>query len=151
MTRRLLAIALAAVIPLLGGCSMWGPEGGPGGAGGGTTGTPTSADGPEVQATTGPDGVQRITIQATDTLHFQPAAVRAHTGTLEITVHDAGVTPHTFTFPVPPPGIAPGAGIDNLNGGQTRTFRLTITTPGRYAFQCAYHATNGMRGVLDLR
>lgn len=136
--------AILALTLLLTGCSLWGPEGGPGG-GTGATGPANPPAARPVTAVTGPDGVQRITIQATDTLQFQPSLIRAHPGVIDITVHNTGVTPHTFTLPA-----LPTAGIDNLNGGQTRTIHLTITRPGHYAFQCAYHATNGMHGELDI-
>lgn len=144
-----------AAVALISGCSTWGPEGGPGGDSSATTATSTppsqpAATGPATSATQGPDGIQRITIQAGDDLRYRPALITAHAGTIEITVHNTGVTPHTLTFQPPLPGPASGSGIDNLNGGQTQTIRIAITQPGHYAFQCAYHATNGMQGTLDI-
>lgn len=150
--RATLAIAAAALVS---GCSTWGPEGGPGGdssatAAASSSTSPSTETDPAVAATKGPDGIQRITIQAGDDLRYRPALVTAHPGIIEITVHNTGVTPHTLTFQPPVPGSASGSGIDNLNGGRTQTIRITITQPGRYTFQCAYHATNGMQGTLDI-
>jgi plastocyanin len=147
--------ACVAVVLLLGGCAIWGPEGGPGGAGLAAP-SPGVAASAEVgqDAVTGTDGVQRVVINVTDTLTFEPSLVRAHPGIIEFTIHNVGLTPHSVTLDLPSPASPP---VDtdqpttgNLNGGATAVIRVTVTTPGRYPYPCLYHVTSGMRGYLDV-
>lgn len=133
-------VVLAAVPLLLGGCATWGPEGGPGGAGiVAPTGTESAAD-----AVLGPDGVQRVEVTTGDDLRFTPSVVRAHPGIIEFVFRNVGGTPHDVRFPESTD--TPGTG--NLNGGQTRTVRVTVEKAGRYPFPCLYHVSSGMRGAL---
>ncbi|WP_412539583.1 cupredoxin domain-containing protein [Longispora sp. K20-0274] len=138
--RKLLALLL--VLPLLGGCAVWGPEGGPNGVGiakpSAVATTPTATD-----AILGADGVQRVTITVTDRLRFEPSEVRANVGTIEFTIRNTGGSPHTF-------GVGADK-LDNINGGETRTLRVTVDRPGSYPYPCAYHGSVGMRGTLDVR
>lgn len=145
-SRIVVGIAGLAIVGLLGGCGMWGPEGGPGGAGIAVpkTGASPSAEA-AVDAVAGSDGVQRVRIEATDGLKFVPDLVRAHPGTIELSIHNGGVTPHNVTI------VGDGGrGTGNLNGGGTTTVRVTVTAPGRYPFPCIYHATSGMQGTLEV-
>ena len=131
------------VVPLvlaLGGCSIWGMEGGPGGAGAAAPSTSGSAV-PSADAVAGADGVQRIEITAGDDLRFTPSVVRAHPGTVEFTFRNVGSTPHSVR-------VVAGAGTGNLNGGQTATVRVTVDQPGTYPFPCLYHVASGMQGTL---
>jgi plastocyanin len=137
-------VALAAS---LGGCSLWGPEGGPGGAGiAGPAGTPTPTP---VDATLGADGVQRIEVTAGDDLRFTPSWVRAKPGVIEFVFRNTGVTPHHAEVDVPGASGSPGTG--NLNGGQSQTVRVTVQQPGQYPFPCLYHVSSGMQGTLEIR
>jgi plastocyanin len=135
--RPLLAVALCLS---LAGCSVWGPEGGPGGSG---LRAPTASAAPPVDAVAGPDGVQRVEVTAGDDLRFTPSVVRAHPGVIEFVFHNTGATPHGAR-------IDAGAGADtgNINGGQSATVRVTVDKPGTYPFPCLYHDSSGMRGQL---
>lgn len=135
------ALLLAGAVMLLSGCSVWGPEGGPGGAGIASA-TPSVAS---VDAVAGPDGVQRVEVSAGDDLQFVPAVVRARTGVIEFTIRNIGQTPHDVRLEAPAP-----AGTGNLNAGQTMVIRVTVDRPGRYPFPCLYHVSSGMRGILDV-
>jgi plastocyanin len=146
LSRIVAGIAGLAMAGLLGGCGMWGPEGGPGGAGIAVpkTGASPTAEA-AVDAVVGSDGVQRARVEATDGLKLVPDLVRAHPGTIELTIHNGGVTPHNV---IVEGGGRPGTG--NLNGGGTTTVRVTVTAPGHYPFPCIYHATSGMLGTLEV-
>lgn len=134
----LLAVLLLAS---LAGCSLWGPEGGPGGAG--ITAPSTPAETP-VEATAGPDGVQRIDVVTGDDLRFTPSLVRAKPGVIEFVFHNNGNTAHDVR-------VEPGPDTTgNLNGGDTRTIRVTVDQPGRYPFPCLYHVSSGMTGTLEV-
>jgi plastocyanin len=139
------AAAVAGVL-WLGGCAIWGPEGGPGGSGmKRPLAAPTmSAATDAVDAVRGDDGVQRATINVTDGLRFSPSTVRAQPGTVELTFVNDGATPHDVA--VQGAGEVPDTG--NLNGGQRATVRVSATAPGRYPYPCLYHASSGMTGTL---
>ena len=135
--------ALLAVACLIGlaGCSIWGPEGGPGGAGIAAGNEPTEVP---VGATVGADGVQRVDVTVGDDLRFTPSLVRARPGIVEFVFHNVGTTPHDIR-------VEPGTGATgNLNGGQTRTVRVTVDQPGQYPFPCLYHISSGMQGTLEV-
>jgi plastocyanin len=142
------AFVLAAA---LGGCGLWGPEGGPGGAG---MAVPTSsATVKPVDATLGTDGVQRVQVNASDDLRFTPSWVRARPGVIEFVFHNTGTTPHAVDVEVGPSGAVPGSGAvgtGNLNGGQSQTVRVSVDKPGRYPYPCVYHVSSGMQGTLEI-
>jgi len=135
--RPLLAVALCLS---LSGCSVWGPEGGPGGSG---LRVPTESAAPPVDAVAGPDGVQRVEITAGDDLRFTPSVVRAHPGVIVFVFHNSGATPHDARI-----DAGSGADTGNINGGQSSTVRVTVDKPGTYPFPCLYHDSSGMRGQL---
>lgn len=140
--RKATVVFLVPLLVPLGGCTVWGPEGGPGGHG---RARPSSSAAPEsvTDAIVGADGVQRVTVTADDRLRFSPSAVRARTGTIEFTIRNAGGAPHAF-------GVG-SARVDNLNGGETATVRVTVNKPGEYPYPCVYHASSGMQGTLEVR
>ena len=140
--QRWLALALVtAGVLAAGGCSLWGPEGGPGGTGIVAGPTPSAT---VVDAVAGADGVQRIDIEVGDDLRFHPSSVRAHPGVVEITFHNTGATPHDVQFD--PGGVSTG----NFNGGATVVVRVTADQPGVYPFPCVYHVSSGMTGTLEI-
>jgi plastocyanin len=144
MTVRRWALPVLAVAGLLalGGCSLWGVEGGPGGIGAARA---TASTGPTpVDATAGPDGVQRIDITMGDDLRLHPSLVRAHPGLIEFTFHNNGSTPHDIEFQLP----AGQSGTGNLNAGAAATVRVRVDQPGSYPFPCLYHQSSGMQGTL---
>jgi plastocyanin len=133
-------LALIGLVLTLGGCSMWGMEGGPGGSG---AAAPTVATGQSpVDAVVGSDGIQRVEVTMGDDLRLHPALVRARPGVIVFTFHNTGATPHDIEFP----GLARGTG--NLNGDASVTVRLTAREPGTYPFSCVYHQSSGMQGTL---
>jgi plastocyanin len=136
--------AVVALALALGGCSLWGMEGGPGGAG---AADPTVSSGQSpVPATQGPDGVQRITITTGDDLRLHPSVVLAHPGSIEFTFRNTGAIPHDIEFS----GNASG-GTGNLNAGASSTVRVSVSAPGDYPFPCVYHQSSGMVGTLMVR
>ncbi len=102
---------------------------------------PDGASGAPVVDSTGPDGVQTVTIETDDGLRFRPSVVQARPGKVAIRLHDGGDTPHNLQF-----GDRPG--IANVAGGQTREATFTLTSPGTYRFVCTYHERLGMTGAL---
>jgi plastocyanin len=146
-----LRVAAAIALTLtLGGCSMWGMEGGPGGAG---AADPTVSSGQSaVPATPGADGVQRITITMGDDLRLHPSVVLAHPGTIEFTFHNTGAIPHDIEFSASAASTAgPTGGTGNLNAGTSATVRVSVSAPGDYPFPCIYHQSSGMVGTLMVR
>jgi plastocyanin len=140
------AAAAAVLAASLGGCALWGIEGGPGGAG--IAAPATSSPPAGVAAEVGSDGIQRVRVDVDDELRFVPMVVRARPGIVEFTFRNAGSTPHDVQLPGPDgnPAVATG----NLNGGQESTVVVTIERPGRYPFPCLYHASSGMQGTLEV-
>ena len=138
--RRLVAVGLCLT---LSGCSVWGPEGGPGGSG---LRGPTASAAPPVDATAGPDGVARVEISEADDLRFTPSLVRAHPGVIEFVFRNVGSTPHDARISDPTGSALADSG--NVNGGQTVTVRVTLSQPGTYPFPCLYHDSSGMVGQL---
>jgi plastocyanin len=147
---RLVVVGCAlGLVGMLGGCALWGPEGGPGGAG---LAAPTSSASPAaVDAVLGADGVQRVEISAGDDLRFSPSVVRARTGVIDFVFHNTGTTPHAVEVAIAPTATDSAAvGTGNLNGGQTQTVRVTVNKPGTYPFPCVYHVSSGMQGTLEV-
>jgi plastocyanin len=134
---------VVAVCLTLSGCSVWGPEGGPGGSG---LRGPTASAPPPVDATAGPDGVARVEISEGDDLRFTPSVVRAHPGVIEFVFRNVGSTPHDARISDAAGSTLGDSG--NVNGAQTATVRVTVSQPGNYPFSCLYHDSSGMVGQL---
>jgi plastocyanin len=145
MRRTAVGLTAIAVVALLTGCSLWGPEGGPGGTGI-AAGSPSAAV--AVVAEAGPDGVQRVEIRMADDLRMTPALVLAAPGAIEFTFRNDGAVPHDIRLET---GGQPPPGSGNLNGGGRGTVRVEVARPGRYPFPCLYHVSSGMVGTLEVR
>ncbi|GAA1957847.1 Dyp-type peroxidase [Catenulispora subtropica] len=103
------------------------------------------------RAVLGPDGVQRITVTADDSLRYHPSVIEMAPGTIEVTFKNAGTLPHTLSEDGPPLPGEPVAGVPQLAGGDQTTMSLKLTQPGDYPFQCGYHAAEGMYAVIRVR
>jgi plastocyanin len=125
-TSLIAALAAASAAALMTGCS----------ASTATTGHHSAATRP-----------QEVTLHATNLLRFQPATIRVHTGTVRITLIDDGAYPHNLSVPAL---HATSKTVTGDPGGQRTVVSLTFAKPGRYAFECTYHASAGMRGTIDV-
>jgi plastocyanin len=93
----------------------------------------------EVAATTGADGVQRVTVTVSDALQYSPSTITARTGTLLVTfVADA--SPHTLGFETL--GVETG----NVNPRASTTITVHLDHAGTFEFDCDYHPS--MTGAL---
>lgn len=106
---------------------------------GGSTGT---AAGPASHSAA---ASQQVTITGTDALRFGPMTVRLHTGTVRITLTETGAYPHNIVIPAL---AVTSPTVTGDPGGTRVTFTVTFPRPGRYAFQCQYHASAGMTGTF---
>jgi plastocyanin len=124
-----------------------------GGTGGGSQAAPapTSVDPSLGKVTTGPDGVQQVTLQTQDDYVFAPNHFSVHPGKVALTVTNVGhELSHNFRFT---PGGGPqqiGAQILLLTSGQKQTIDFTVTTPGSYRFECSFHADLGQVGTMTV-
>lgn len=97
----------------------------------------------DVTVSPGPGGVQAITINGGDDLRFHPSTFHVHPGTVKITLHDSGTTPHELEFT--------GKLHDQISmtmQGQSNSMEFTVRTPGRYPFQCQLHVSENMTGTM---
>jgi plastocyanin len=120
-------------------------------ASGGAPAATTSADASLGKVTTGPDGVQQVTLQTQDDYVFTPNRFTVHPGRVRLTVTNVGrELTHNFRFT---PGGGPqaiGAQILLLAGGQRQTIDFTVTTPGSYRYECSFHADLGQVGTMTV-
>ena len=96
------------------------------------------------------DGTQQVTIEASDDMKFQPAAVSVHAGQpLELTLQNAGQSAHDLTLSE---GVAQPVQL-TVNGGQTTSRTFTFDKPGTYKFECSMpgHALGGMSGTITVQ
>ena len=144
MTRRwpavvVMALAAAALV----GC----------GAGSSPGSTPaTSGSAADLgTVTTGPGGVQEVTLQTEDDYRFTPDHFTVHPGEVRLTVTNVGSQlSHNFRF-TPGQGPAPiTAQILLLTSGQKKTIDFTVTAPGDYPFECSFHADLGQAGTMTV-
>ncbi len=117
-------------------------------SGSSATNAADSSPGPAVAATIGSDGVQRVTIEATDMFRFEPATISAHPGSLTITLVDNGGYPHNLSVS----GLHTTSHTVTGGPGQSRTtFMVRFPGPGTYPFECTFHSSAGMRGEFVIR
>ena len=96
-----------------------------------------------VAATPGPGGTQQITIDATNMFRFDPPVIKAHPGTLKITLVDTGSYPHNLS--VESLHVTSQTVTGELGDTKT-TFTVRFAHPGTYDFVCTFHSSAGMRG-----
>ena len=122
----------------------------PSSSAGGTSAT-TSSAAHLGTVTTGPGGVQEVTIETGDNYVFTPDHFTVHTGEVRLTVTNVGHDySHDFLF-TPGKGPAPiPAQIPLLASGQQKTIDFTLTKPGDYPFQCSFHVDLGQVGTMTV-
>ena len=144
--RRRCAAGLAGAVLAVGALAGCGP-----GSGAASAAAPTSADASLGKVTTGPDGVQQVTIQTQDDYVFTPNQFTVKPGKVALTVTNVGhELTHNFRFT---PGGGPqaiGAQILLLPSGQRQTIDFTVTTPGAYRFECSFHVDLGQVGTMTV-
>lgn len=96
-------------------------------------------------ATIGPDGVQQVTIEATDTFRFVPSTFYVHPGKVRVTlVHVGTQAPHDWQVTKYPSDYVP-----LLHGqGQQASTTFIAPSPGRYQYVCTIHASKGQTGTM---
>jgi plastocyanin len=103
------------------------------------------------KVTTGPGGVQEVTLQTQDDYRFTPDHFTVHAGKVRLTVTDVGrELSHNFLFT---PGTGPaaiGAQIPLITAGQKKTIDFAVTAPGDYPFECSFHADLGQVGTMTV-
>ncbi|HEY9390893.1 MAG TPA: cupredoxin domain-containing protein [Mycobacteriales bacterium] len=97
----------------------------------------------DVTVTPGPDGVQNVTVVATDQFRFEPATINAKVGRIHLTLQIKGGTPHNLNFDTLNSGNIPVT-----SQGETRSSDFTVSTPGRYGFVCTLHESLNQAGTL---
>jgi plastocyanin len=89
------------------------------------------------------NGVQQITLHATD-FRFSPSTITVHPGAVVvILVNDGGGAPHNFSVRGFPADFVPLTA-----DGQTKQASFTAPSPGTYEFVCTIHTKQGMTGKL---
>jgi plastocyanin len=118
---------------------------------GASSASPSSADASLGKVTTGPDGVQQVTLHTEDDYVFTPNQFTVKPGKVALTVVNVGhELTHNFRFS---PGGGPeaiGAQILLLPSGQRQTIDFTVTTPGSYRFECSFHVDLGQVGTMTV-
>ena len=108
---------------------------------------PTSSGGTAVNAMRGSDGVQQITIDATNQFRFTPMTIHAHVGKLRIVLDDHGAYPHNISFPTL---HTTSSTVSGDPGQQQTTITVTFTHAGNYEFVCTFHSSAGMKGQVTV-
>ena len=122
-----------------------------GGEDGGAAASPSTAEGMG-EVTTGPDGVQEITVQTQDDYVFVPDRFTVDPGTVRLTVVNvADEMTHNLEFT---PGAGPeeiAAGIPLVAPGEEKTIEFTVTAPGDHPFECTFHVQLNQVGTMTVR
>ncbi|HLX41135.1 MAG TPA: cupredoxin family copper-binding protein [Ktedonobacteraceae bacterium] len=105
---------------------------------GGSSGTPSSSNGPTPTATTAPTGATQtvtITTDSSGSFAFSPASLTISVGTT-VTWKNTTSAPHTATSD---DGSSFDSGVANPIAAQGGTFQFTFTKAGTFAYHCAIH------------
>ena len=114
---------------------------------------PSTAARPGVgEVTTGPDGVQEITLQTQDDYVFTPDSFTVEPGKVRLTVINVGKEMvHNFEFVPDEAPEAIDARIDILPAGAEETIEFEVTQPGDYGFECTFHVQLGQVGTMTVK
>jgi plastocyanin len=80
-------------------------------------------------------------------LNFSPSSVEVPSGTTIVWTDLDGNTVHDVHFTSVPPGAADPPTSPNLTDGST--YKVTLTTPGTYKYECEYHSS-WMQGSIQV-
>lgn len=90
------------------------------------------------------DGVQTVTVKATDAYRFDPSTITVHPGKVRIVLQNVGKgAPHNWSLQ----GFA-AAFVPLAQAGATREATFTAPAPGRYTYVCTIHVKQGQTGTL---
>jgi plastocyanin len=136
------AAAAAAAVVLLTGC---------GGDDGSAAASPSTPEGVG-EVTTGPDGVQEITVQTQDDYVFLPDSFTVDPGKVRLTVVNvAEEMTHNLEFTEEETPAPIDAGVSLLAPGQEMTIDFEVAEPGDYPFACTFHLQLGQVGTMTVR
>jgi plastocyanin len=91
------------------------------------------------------NGIQEITIEATDNDRFIPSTFYVHPGKVRVTlVHTGTGAPHNFEVTKDPADFVP----DVYSQGQRGSDTFIAPEPGRYQFICTIHVEEGQIGTM---
>ena len=134
--------ALVLLPSMLAGC---------GGDHGGAAASPGTAPGVG-EVTTGPDGVQEITVQTQDDYLFVPDSFTVDPGKVRLTVVNvAKEMTHNLEFTEDETPAPIDAGVSLLAPGQEMTIDFEVAEPGDYPFACTFHLQLGQVGTMTVR
>ncbi|MDP2689220.1 MAG: cupredoxin domain-containing protein [Deltaproteobacteria bacterium] len=111
-------------------------------------------DGEEFRASIGPDGVQRVDVEA-GSYYFKPEhiVVKAHAPVQVKIREDSRFVPHNFKIDAPEAGMDVSIDLSR----EPQVIRFTPTKPGRYPFYCdnkflffKSHRKKGMEGTIEI-
>jgi plastocyanin len=139
-------VGMVLAAGLLAGC-------GGNGAGSASGATATRPAAPSLgTVTTGPGGVQQVTLQTEDDYVFTPDRFTVAPGKVRLTVRNvAEQMTHSFRFSAGGGPAALTAHIPILPPGQQQTIDFTVQTPGDYRFECSFHVQLGQVGTMTVR
>lgn len=90
------------------------------------------------------NGMQQVTVQATDTYRFDPSTIVVHPGTVRIVLVNTGHgAPHNWSLTGFPADFVP-----LTTAGQTQAATFVAPAPGTYTFVCTIHVKQGQTGQL---
>jgi plastocyanin len=117
----------------------------------GAAASPTTAEGVG-EVTTGPDGVQEITVQTQDDYVFLPDSFTVDPGKVRLTVVNvAEEMTHNLEFTEDETPAPIAAGVSLLAPGQEMTIDFEVAEPGDYPFACTFHLQLGQVGTMTVR
>lgn len=103
------------------------------------------------EVTTGPDGVQEITVQTQDDYVFVPDSFTVDPGKVRLTVINvAEEMTHNLEFDEGEGPEPVDAGIDFLGPRDEETIEFEVTEPGDHPFACTFHLQLGQTGTMTV-